>query len=197
MLNTDLKLEGTGQPQAGSIAVPGEKGTEENSATVTWKNAQKVSRAPVPAGWVAAEPAYKATFWEMERHPCLILELVTHFLYLLPQLHNQTESPIFLPMTFNHLLERHVTRMKWREFIQKFHWLRWSKLCAAFAHLSLKPKDEVGRTKGRFFRQSDLTVQSPYFVECRKPITLSLSCFHRPVPLFIIFLQAIPCLFST
>lgn len=29
MLNTDLKLEETGQPQAGSIAVPEKKGTEE------------------------------------------------------------------------------------------------------------------------------------------------------------------------
>lgn len=62
MLNTDLKLEETGQPQAGSIAVPEKKGTEENSATVTWKNAQKVSQAPVPAGWVAAEPVYKDHF---------------------------------------------------------------------------------------------------------------------------------------
>lgn len=35
MLNTDLKLEETGQSQAGSIAVPEKKGTEENSATVT------------------------------------------------------------------------------------------------------------------------------------------------------------------
>lgn len=139
----------------------------------------------------------KTTFWEMEKHLCLILELVTRFLYLLPQLHNQTESPIFLPMTFNHLLDRHVTWMKWRAFIQKFHWPRWSNLCAAFSHLFLKPKDDAGHTKGRFFHQSDLTVQSPYFVECRKTITLSLSCFHTSVPLCIIFLQAIPCLFST
>lgn len=94
------------------------------------------------------------------------------FLLAIPAAQPNTEASVFFPMTFNHLLESHVIRMKSGELISEISLTEMKKRLCCIGPSFLE--GEVGDPKGRFFHHSDLTVQSLYFLECKKPITLPL-----------------------